>query len=91
MDDIMTHAIPAFGAALGLFALNVCNDQLPGLTGMDWLSFNSAHMAAVAATLWMFPKHEMSQPKVVVGSHLIVGMMGWIVAQSGMFGEWAET
>jgi CBS-domain-containing membrane protein len=91
MNDVMNHAIPAIGAAVGLFALGVCNDQLPGLLGQDWLGFQSAHLAAVAATLWLMPNDAVSQPKNVIGGHLVVGATGWLVAQSGMFGDMAGT
>ena len=87
----MNHAMPAVGAAVGLFALGVCNDQLPGLLGQDWLGFLSPHLAAVAATLWLMPNAPVSQPKNVVGAHLVVGAVGWLVAQSGMFGDMAGT
>ena len=91
MNDVINHAMPAVGAAVGLFALGVCNDQLPGLLGQDWLGFLSPHLAAVAATLWLMPNAPVSQPKNVVGAHLVVGAVGWLVAQSGMFGDMAGT
>ena len=91
MDDILKHAMPAFGAAFGMFALGFCNDKLPELTGLDWLSFSSSHLAAVAATLWFMPEHKMSQPKTVVGAHFIMAMTSFMVGQSGMFGDFADT
>ena len=83
--------MPAFGAAFGMFALGFCNDKLPELTGLDWLSFSSSHLAAVAATLWFMPEHKMSQPKTVVGAHFIMAMTSFMVGQSGMFGDFADT
>ena len=72
------HAIVSgLGAAFGFAALQLANDHGPP-------ACLCPPLGAVAVLLFCLPSAPASQPKVVLGAHLIAGIVGCAVVSSGM-------
>uniref|UniRef100_A0A7S1Z0W9 HPP transmembrane region domain-containing protein n=1 Tax=Trieres chinensis TaxID=1514140 RepID=A0A7S1Z0W9_TRICV len=75
----------ALGAALGFAALNVAHDKLFAPQGLACLC---PPLGAVAVLLFCLPGAPASQPKAVVGGHIIAGLVSYAVVESGIaYGE----
>jgi CBS-domain-containing membrane protein len=82
----MDGIIAGLGAAAGFAALHVANDYV--LKGMG-LGCLCPPLGAVAVLLFCLPGAPASQPKAVIGAHIIAGVIGYAVLQSGVaaYGE----
>eukprot|EP00562_Extubocellulus_spinifer_P005415 CAMPEP_0178520788 /NCGR_PEP_ID=MMETSP0696-20121128/27598_1 /TAXON_ID=265572 /ORGANISM="Extubocellulus spinifer, Strain CCMP396" /LENGTH=133 /DNA_ID=CAMNT_0020151683 /DNA_START=58 /DNA_END=460 /DNA_ORIENTATION=- len=70
----MDAALPALGAALGLAALQLADDNVPDLVGLDWLGFVVPSLAATAAM--MFASSGDSDAKSIIGDAAVLTMVG---------------
>jgi CBS-domain-containing membrane protein len=81
----MDAIIAGLGAALGFAALHVVNDTILAPQGLSCLC---PPLGAVAVLLFCLPSAPASQPKAVIGGHIISGLIGYAVVQSGIaYGE----
>lgn len=77
----MDSLVAGLGAALGFAALHVANDLLP-------VGCLCPPLGAVAVLLHCLPGAPASQPKAVLGAHVVAGIVGYAVVQSGLpYGE----
>ena len=81
----MDSIISGLGAAAGFAALQIANDYILKGYGMSCLC---PPLGAVAVLLFCLPGAPASQPKAVLGAHVIAGVIGYSVVQSGLpYGE----
>ena len=77
----MDSIIAGLGAAIGFAALQVTNDYGP-------VGCLCPPLGAVAVLLFCLPGAPASQPRAVIGAHVIAGLVGYGVVQSGLpYGE----
>eukprot|EP00584_Thalassiosira_punctigera_P004772 CAMPEP_0172526690 /NCGR_PEP_ID=MMETSP1067-20121228/1544_1 /TAXON_ID=265564 ORGANISM="Thalassiosira punctigera, Strain Tpunct2005C2" /NCGR_SAMPLE_ID=MMETSP1067 /ASSEMBLY_ACC=CAM_ASM_000444 /LENGTH=148 /DNA_ID=CAMNT_0013310253 /DNA_START=44 /DNA_END=490 /DNA_ORIENTATION=- len=77
----MDSIVAGLGAACGFAALHLANDRAP-------VGFLCPPLGAVAVLLFCLPGAPASQPKAVVGAHVIAGLVGYGVVQSALpYGE----
>mmetsp|Transcript_37993 Transcript_37993/g.64952 ORF Transcript_37993/g.64952 Transcript_37993/m.64952 type:complete len:149 (+) Transcript_37993:104-550(+) len=77
MDSITA----GLGAACGFAALQLANDHGP-------LGCLCPPLGAVAVLLFCLPGAPASQPRAVIGAHVIAGLVGYAVVESGLpYGE----
>mmetsp|Transcript_15987 Transcript_15987/g.32155 ORF Transcript_15987/g.32155 Transcript_15987/m.32155 type:complete len:156 (-) Transcript_15987:254-721(-) len=82
----MDAALPALGAALGLAALQLADDNVPDLVGLDWLGFVVPSLAATAAM--MFSSSGDSDAKSIIGGYVVAGAVAYAVSVAGIaYGE----
>mmetsp|Transcript_5539 Transcript_5539/g.8487 ORF Transcript_5539/g.8487 Transcript_5539/m.8487 type:complete len:161 (-) Transcript_5539:165-647(-) len=72
--------IAGLGAAISFAALHVVHDNV--LAAQD-LSCLCPPLGAVAVLLFCLPGAPASQPKAVIGGHIVAGLVGYAVVQSG--------
>ena len=79
---IMDAVIAGLGAAAGFAALQLANDYGP-------MGCLCPPLGAVAVLLFCLPGAPASQPKAVIGAHIIAGIVGYAVVESGLkqYGE----
>ena len=77
----MESIIAGLGAAAGFAALHVANDYVLKEMGLGCLC---PPLGAVAVLLFCLPGAPASQPKAVIGAHVIAGVIGYAVLQSGV-------
>ena len=81
----MDAIVAGIGAAISFAALHVVHDQILAPQGLSCLC---PPLGAVAVLLFCLPSVPASQPKAVVGGHLVAGIVGLIVVESGIkYGE----
>ncbi|KAL7529090.1 hypothetical protein ACHAXR_002792 [Thalassiosira sp. AJA248-18] len=81
----MDSIIAGLGAATGFAALQIANDYILKDHGISCLC---PPLGAVAVLLFCLPGAPASQPKAVIGAHVIAGVIGYAVVQSGLaYGE----
>mmetsp|Transcript_29361 Transcript_29361/g.41081 ORF Transcript_29361/g.41081 Transcript_29361/m.41081 type:complete len:163 (+) Transcript_29361:113-601(+) len=80
--------LSGLGAALGFAALHLTHDQvfLP-YGGFGCLC---PPLGAVAVLLFCMPNAPASQPKAVIGAHIIAGLVGYAVVNFANMGAYAE-
>jgi len=81
----MDSIIAGLSAATGFAALQIANDYILEGYGMSCLC---PPLGAVAILLFCLPGAPASQPKAVLGAHIIAGVIGYAVVQSSLpYGE----
>ena len=73
----MDSIIAGLGAASGFAALQVANDYVLPVGCL------CPPLGAVAVLLFCLPGAPASQPRAVTGAHVIAGLVGYAVVQSG--------
>ena len=77
----MDSIVAGLGAAVGFAALQIANDYGP-------LKCLCPPLGAVAVLLFCLPGAPASQPKAVIGAHIIAGIVGYGVVELGLpYGE----
>lgn len=81
----MDAIVAGLGAAISFAALHVVHDQILAPQGLSCLC---PPLGAVAVLLFCLPGAPASQPKAVVGGHIVAGIVGYAVVESGIaYGE----
>ena len=81
----MDAIIAGIGAAVSFAALHVVHDLIFVPQGLSCLC---PPLGAVAVLLFCLPSTPASQPKAVIGGHIVSGLVGFAVVESGiMYGE----
>ncbi|KAL7523876.1 hypothetical protein ACHAWF_000717 [Thalassiosira exigua] len=81
----MDSIVAGLGAAAGFAALHLANDSLLKFVGLGCLC---PPLGAVAVLLFCLPSAPASQPRVVIGAHVIAGAIGYGVVYFGLpYGE----
>ena len=84
-QSTMDAIIAGIGAAISFAALHVVHDQILAPQGLSCLC---PPLGAVAVLLFCLPSAPASQPKAVVGGHIVAGIVGYAVVESGiLYGE----
>lgn len=81
----MDAIFAGIGAALSFAALHVVHDTFLAPQGLSCLC---PPLGAVAVLLYCLPGAPASQPKAVIGGHLVAGLIGYAVVESKLpYGE----
>jgi CBS-domain-containing membrane protein len=81
----MDAIIAGIGAAVSFAALHVVHDLILAPQGLSCLC---PPLGAVAVLLFCLPSAPASQPKAVIGGHIVSGLVGFVVVESGLaYGE----
>jgi CBS-domain-containing membrane protein len=75
------HIIPGLGAAFGFACLHLVDEHLLSSRGLSCLC---PPLGAVAVLLFCMPNAPASQPKAVIGGHLVAGAVAFAVVGSGV-------
>ena len=81
----MDAIVAGLGAAISFAALHVVHDQILAPQGLSCLC---PPLGAVAVLLFCLPSVPASQPKAVIGGHIVAGIVGYAVVEGGIaYGE----
>merc|ERR1719273_223444 len=81
----MDAILAGLGAAISFAALHIVHDQILAPQGLSCLC---PPLGAVAVLLFCLPGAPASQPKAVIGGHVVAGLIGYAVVESGVaYGE----
>lgn len=81
----MDAIVAGIGAAISFAALHIVHDQVLAPQGLSCLC---PPLGAVAVLLFCLPGAPASQPKAVLGGHIVAGLVGYAVVESGIaYGE----
>mmetsp|Transcript_4680 Transcript_4680/g.6939 ORF Transcript_4680/g.6939 Transcript_4680/m.6939 type:complete len:160 (+) Transcript_4680:109-588(+) len=80
--------LSGIGAALGFAALHVAHDQL--YVPYGGFGCLCPPLGAVAVLLFCMPGAPASQPKAVIGAHIIAGLVGYVVVNVVNMTAYAE-
>lgn len=82
---MMDSIIAGLGAAFSFAALQISNDYVLKDYGLSCLC---PPLGAVAVLLFCLPGAPASQPRAILGAHVIAGLVGYAVVQLGLsYGE----
>lgn len=77
----MDSLLSGLGAAFGFAALQFANDRILKDQGLSCLC---PPLGAVAVLLFCMPTAPASQPKAVIGGHLIAGLVSYAIVESNI-------
>mmetsp|Transcript_10243 Transcript_10243/g.23989 ORF Transcript_10243/g.23989 Transcript_10243/m.23989 type:complete len:168 (-) Transcript_10243:662-1165(-) len=81
----MDAIVAGIGAGISFAALHIVHDRVLAPRGLSCLC---PPLGAVAVLLFCLPSAPASQPRAVIGGHIVAGLIGYAVVESGIpYGE----